>query len=130
MNSPELSRDEIQYGNAQCSQGHPLWLVAEGYARCFGPDTWNFRDGHFAWRFTEPTYNVFDGEGNPAGQGWQHHGLSDDTEAWVTAKSWRTIDECLAFVQADIDTHQGLEWVQEGPTFAEWNAMQRTAVPA
>lgn len=79
---------DLQWGNATCPIGHPLWLVNEGYAYCDNP-VGGFR--YTAWRLTEPR--------TPRTGAW---GRGD--EMWI-GPTFPTKDGMLAFIQADMDVH-------------------------
>lgn len=97
---------ELQYGNARCGNGHPLWVVTEGYAYCHATiGYW------FAWRFTQPLSNH-----------WRRFPLEDGTEAWVQIGSATSKAEMLAFIEADIEAHREAPALAEGPTYAEYLA--------
>ena len=91
---------ELQYGNARCSQNHPLWLISEGYAYCAGDLAPTF----YAWRLTNPLANVSE---------WFPSMLTDGTPAWVSdGKTYLfSKQEVLDFIQKDMDIHR--EWMAD-----------------
>ena len=105
-----LSTEELQYGNARCFLRHPLWLVAEGYARCKN------KHNHWAWRFTPPTK---EGE-------WVESRLLDGTTAWFYGPV-ATLDDVLLFIQRVMDASRNIPTVAVplGPSLAEWQALHR-----
>lgn len=107
----ELNREELQYGNYKCPTGNPLWIVAEGYARCSHSET----VGN-AWKYGQHK-NAF----------WRPR-RPFPFSCW-TDEPWDTsIEEILAYIQADIDREnaQGTVAQPVGPTLAEWREMQKT----
>ena len=115
-----LSTEELQYGNARCIAGHPLWLVAEGYARCVTGSP----NRHYAWRFTSPGPDETDGW-----SGWNEANLLDGSPAWVSP-SFSRLNAVLAFIQADMDASVTTPTVAVplGPSLAEWQTLHRAPV--
>ena len=91
-------------GGSKCQMGHPLKLVAEGYAIC--SVTWG---DWYAIRLTPPRANLArwsefnivgrDGKMIPAWDGW--------------VGGYRTKANVLAFIQEDIDAHRNLPFDEE-----------------
>lgn len=98
-----------QMGNARCVQGHPLWLVAEGYAYCFG--AWIY----WPWRFTAPTEPNF-------GQ-WQPGTLEDGTPVFV-GQGREHLGDVLRFIERDMEDEReaGQQSHIEAPSYSEWLA--------
>lgn len=88
---------EIQYGNARCNQGHPLWLVAEGYAYCYEPNYMGRGPQWWPWRLAKPR----------GGPWWHEEELEDGTPAWVIGGLYSKA-EVLALIQGDMDAHRAL----------------------
>lgn len=96
-------------GNARCCQGHPLWLVAEGYGYCYGRGSYGM--GYWAWRLAPPVKGW-----------WNETHLWDGSTAWQM-EARRTLQGVLKDIEDDIRAHRS-QPVQhsEGPTYAEWLA--------
>lgn len=118
---------ELQYGNATCQDGHPLWVIEENYAYCkldlelgslvasvLGPTV------IWAWRFTRPSEERL--------HNWCH--WSGVRAAWPNAipngyysrPTFRTKAEMLAFIKDDIAAHAEAPTLAPGPTYAEYLA--------
>lgn len=98
-------------GNARCQQGHPLWLVSEGYAYCVAQV---YSMQRFSgWRLTPPPKPRKEGQ-------WSIYPLHDGTKAWVTGRDYETLDEVLVIIQDDMDTSTPV--LTPAPTYSEWLA--------
>lgn len=91
---------EIDSGSV-CFSGHPLILVAEGYALCSdGPATW------FVWRLSPP-----------AVAGWLHAWImgrdNNKVPAWASRGRFDSRSEALDFIQRDIEAHRHLPFDEE-----------------
>lgn len=103
-----------QMGNARCSQGHPLWLVAEGYAYCCGAGM-TAKELYWPWRFTAPIKSTF-GE-------WQRGVLEDGTPVFV-GQGRKRLGDVLAFIERDMEDEReaGQQSHIEAPSYDEWLA--------
>jgi hypothetical protein len=91
--------------HTQCTKGHPLWLVAEGYGYCRTDSGW-----FIAWRFTNPG----------SGTAWYPDKLWDGSLAWVHRDDSKYLHEILNLIEADMRT--GSSVPEPAPTYAEWLA--------
>ena len=98
-----------QMGNARCGQGHPLWLVAEGYAYCYGEEL------YWPWRFTAPIEPTF-------GQ-WRPGTLEDGTPVFV-GQGRKRLGDVLRFIERDMEDEReaGQQSHIEAPSYSEWLA--------
>lgn len=105
----DLFETEIDSGS-KCPNGHALMFVAEGYAVCYDPDS-KFGDKWWAWRKGTPLTSCWNprselsGERYPDGW-WEGLGI-------VYFKFAPSREDCLAFIQADIDAHRSLPFDEE-----------------
>ena len=105
----DVTISDIESGS-ECVDGHPLYLVAEGYAFCsltlrgFDPLARGSlqlveRHYYYAWRFTPPAL----------GGSWASSTIKgrngERIEAWVWRRA-QSKDEILAIIQADIDQYR------------------------
>jgi len=104
-----------QMGNARCGQGHPLWLVAEGYAYCYGALYGVKSLLYWPWRFTAPIELTF-GE-------WRSSVLEDRTPVFV-GKGREHLGDVLAFIERDMEAEReaGQQSHIEAPSYSEWLA--------
>jgi len=91
--------------HTQCTKGHPLWLVAEGYGYCWADSGW-----FTAWRFTNPG----------SGTAWYPYKLWDGSLAWVHRDDSKYLHEILNLIEADMRTRSSVP--EPAPTYAEWLA--------
>lgn len=93
--------EEIDSGY-ECSNGHPLRLVAEGYALCYGDGFW------YPWRMTPPSW--------PIDEGWSLcdtiRGGVTDGDRWV-APGFRSRGEALDYIRRDIEAHRNLPFDED-----------------
>lgn len=103
-----------QMGNARCSQGHPLWLVAEGYAYCCGAGMTG-EELYWPCRFTAPTEPAFDN--------WQRDVLEDGTPVFV-GLGLGHLGDVLRFIERDMEAEReaGQQSHIEAPSYSEWLA--------
>ncbi len=98
----DLFETEIDSGS-KCGAGHPILLVAEGYAMCRSE-----RGLSRAIRLTPPRTNLFH---------WYQFNIRSRTGERIPAWEWKppgfTKAEVLAFIQADIDAHRNLPFDEE-----------------
>ncbi len=85
-----------------CDAGHPLMLVAEGYAYCQEePTSW------WPWRLTPP---------HASWEGWSKSTVygrdGEPIEAWLGAEHF-SLERVLKFVQEDIDAHRDLPFDED-----------------
>lgn len=98
----DLMEEHIDSGS-RCALGHPLMLVAEGYAYCQGPAmAW------WPWRLTRPhTSRV---------RWWSADAIvgrdGERIVAWLGADH-RSLKGVLEFIQEDIDAHRGLPFDED-----------------
>jgi len=94
----DLFEEEIESGWL-CAVGHPLRLVAEGYAVCGGSDL----EMWWPWKLTPPRTGGW--HLLPASRNW------DDPSAvesfWVSDVVFNK-DEAIDFIRADIEAHRNL----------------------
>lgn len=110
-----------QYGNARCSDDHPLWLVAEGYAYCYerdflGEATW------WAWKLTAPIRCTSQLRTQGAlNTVWIKGALKGGVPAWV-ATGTDTLSLTLRYIEIDIAQSRGLEGVRHAvaPSYDKW----------
>lgn len=103
-----------QMGNARCGQGHPLWLVDEGYAYCYGGG-YAEQTLYWPWRFTAPIEPTF-------GQ-WRPGTLEDGTPVFV-GQGRKRLGDVLAFIERDMEDEReaGQQSHIEAPSYSEWLA--------
>ncbi len=102
-------------GNTACQQGHPLWLVSEGYAYCVAFTASEVYEDRFsAWRLTPPP------DTGAFGIQWVPYPLYDGSKAWVTWVDYETLDDALEVIQTDMDTSTPV--LTPAPTYSEWLA--------
>ena len=92
--------EEIDSGYS-CIFGHPLRLVAEGYALCHEDGFW------WAWRMTPPP---------PPGYGWgicptRRGGVSDE-HRWISPQ-FLSRAAALDYIRRDIEAHRNLPFDEE-----------------
>jgi len=104
--------EELDSGS-KCSAGHPLMLVAEGYAYCCAEEPFGIPAGYYAWRFTPPATD--EGlESEAHGCYWDVSQLEDGKIAWVLDARWvGNKERALAFILADIKAHRELPFDEE-----------------
>ena len=94
--SDDMFFDEEIDSGYECSNGHPLRLVAEGYALCHGYSLW------WAWRMTPP---------RPPGHGWLVYsttrGGAPDGHRWASP-GFTLRDAALDYIRRDIEAHRNL----------------------
>jgi len=103
-----------QMGNARCNQGHPLWLVAEGYAYCYSVG-YAEQTLYWPWRFTAPIEPTF-------GQ-WRPSTLKDGTPVFV-GQGRGHLGDVLRFIERDMEDEReaGQQSHIEAPSYSEWLA--------
>ena len=103
-----------QIGNARCDEGHPLWLVAEGYAYCYGVGDAE-KTLYWTWRFTAPAGPDFDK--------WLYSELEDGTPVF-SGYGTRSLSEILSFIKRDMEAERkaGQQSHIEAPSYSEWLA--------
>ncbi len=88
---------------SRCELGHPLMLVAEGYAYCHEPATW-----WWPWRLTPPhasreqwwgTLDIVGRDG-------------ERIEAWF-GPPFSSLASVLGYIQRDIDAHRELPFDED-----------------
>lgn len=97
----DLFGEELDSGS-RCSGGHPLMMVAEGYAICYD----GVRLAWWAWRLTPPSV-----------RGWLLSTIrgrdGSQIAAWVYALNHDTKAEALAAIQSDMDAHRALPFDED-----------------
>ena len=93
---------------SKCADGHPIWLVAEGYGLCHEDEAlW------WAWRMTPPrtTSAVTKLEVYGEEAAWFRYGIimrdGSLEDRWCEGW-WDTKQEALDFIQRDMDAHRAL----------------------
>jgi len=91
----DLFEEEIESGSL-CPNSHPMFLVAEGYAICYGTSPWN--KWVSAWKM-----------GTPLTTGW-NSAFAQTTGWWCgeASNEYWTRDEAIDFIRADIEAHRNL----------------------
>ena len=105
----DLMDEHIDSGS-RCDAGHPLMLVAEGYAYCSDEDGRRpSRPGWWPWRLAPPS---------PARAPLQWTGDLIRGRDGEPVQVWRgpmerSLAEALAFIQEDMDSHRGLPYDED-----------------
>ena len=102
--------EELDSGS-RCSEGHPLMMVAEGYAICHGEGRaicdGSVRRVWWAWRLTPPR----------VGELWRISTIRGRDElpitAWFHLMDQAFKAEALAVIQADMDAHRALPFDED-----------------
>lgn len=103
--------EELDSGS-RCSGGHPLMLVAEGYAYCCPEAPFGIPTVYYAWRLTPPATD--EGlESEAHGCYWDICLLEDGKTAWMQNMWVGSKERALAFILADIKAHRDLPFDEE-----------------
>lgn len=92
--------EEIDSGY-ECFVGHPLRLVAEGYALCTGDCMW------WAWRMTPPSSPRWYGRGVYWGVYPTRRGGVSDGCRWISPP-FHSRERALDYIRRDIEAHRNL----------------------
>ena len=103
--------EELDSGS-RCSGGHPLMLVAEGYAYCCAGEPFGIPTVYYAWRLTPPATD----EGLRLEDlccYWEISQLEGGKTAWMQNMWVGSKERALAFILADIKAHRELPFDEE-----------------
>lgn len=94
---------------SRCESGHPLMLVAEGYAYCSSTDWCGWTNsGWWPWRLSPPSPR--------APLRWTEDFIrgrdGEPVRVWRGSME-RSLAEALAFIQEDMDSHRGLPFDED-----------------
>ena len=103
MRDDLLFEEEIESGWL-CAEGHPLRLVAEGYAICGDPslEVW------WPWKLTPPARGYW--HRYPTSRNW---GDSSAEEIFWVSSVLFSKEEALDYIHADIEAHRNLPFDEE-----------------
>lgn len=103
--------EELDSGT-RCSGGHPLMLVAEGYAYCCAGEPFGIPSVYYVWRLTPPATD--EGlESEAHGCYWDICLLEGGKTAWMQNRWVSSKERALAFILADIKAHRDLPFDEE-----------------